>query len=341
MICKGSRIVRASNHYNVKVDSGGMKRKSVLTLMVCTSIFPELFTGNTPVLAFLNPGTLVFLLLGYGLYVLVVREFAVRLRLGVSGLALLGVAYGVVNEAFIAKTLITREPHPLHQFSGYLVLLGFNCAWAAVILLWHAFASVVFPVMLTYLCFPQVQNVPWVKSRHLMILSAVLAVFAIFVFLRAPYNGTTGTLAQLAVGLIAIAACVVLAIWFPGKQPSLDTTCGKAAVLLGLSVLGPTIVFFALAGAKVNAALFFTLYIVVIVLYNRLMIQRGWEQLPAILYFGIGWYAQNAFISCTVSLGNPLNALLMAVVDFSLLMVTWLTVSRRSACSSEIEDWPP
>lgn len=283
----------------------------------------------------------MFLLLGYGLYVLVVREFAVRLRLGISGLALLGVAYGVVNEAFIAKTLITREPHPLHQFSGYLVLLGFNCAWAAVILLWHAFASVVFPVMLTYLCFPRVQNVPWLKSRHLMILSTVLGMFAIFVFLRVPFNGTTGTAVQLGVALAVMAACVVLAIRFPGKQPSLDTSYGKTAVLLGLSVIVPTVVFFAIAGARVNAALFFAVYIVAIVIYNRLMYRNGWEQLPAILYFGIGWYAQNAFISCIVSLGNPVNALITAIVDTSLLIVIWLTVSRCSTRSSEIEDWPP
>jgi hypothetical protein len=63
-----------------------MSIRPALTLLLLTTVVPELLTGSTPLYGFLNPGLLVFPALGYGLAVLLVRELAVRLGLGLGGL---------------------------------------------------------------------------------------------------------------------------------------------------------------------------------------------------------------------------------------------------------------
>ena len=61
---------------------------------------------------FFNPGTFLFLFLGYGVPVLLIREFVVRYNFGLAGTFALGMAYGVFNEGFLAKTMILGTTSP-------------------------------------------------------------------------------------------------------------------------------------------------------------------------------------------------------------------------------------
>ncbi len=52
-----------------------MKTKPLLTLVALTTVLPELFSGSTLLPSFiLRPGLVLFLALGYGVSVLLVRE---------------------------------------------------------------------------------------------------------------------------------------------------------------------------------------------------------------------------------------------------------------------------
>ncbi len=67
----------------------------IIALILFSSVVPELVTGSTPLSGFVRPGTLLFLLVGYGLAVLVIREYALRSRMGLAGLFLAGLAYSL------------------------------------------------------------------------------------------------------------------------------------------------------------------------------------------------------------------------------------------------------
>lgn len=68
------RIIRMTNTR----ESKGSRIWPVATLLVLATVLPELFSGSTPPAGFVNPGVVVFLFFGYGVPVLLVREFAVR-----------------------------------------------------------------------------------------------------------------------------------------------------------------------------------------------------------------------------------------------------------------------
>ncbi len=67
-----------------------MRILPVLTLLLLTTILPELLTGSTPLVSFLNPGLLLFLGLAYGLVILLIRELAVRHDVRLRGLIFFG-----------------------------------------------------------------------------------------------------------------------------------------------------------------------------------------------------------------------------------------------------------
>ncbi|MBU6403024.1 MAG: hypothetical protein KGS61_22100, partial [Verrucomicrobia bacterium] len=132
--------------------------------MALATVLPELFSGSTPLPAFvLNPGLLFLLFLGYGVAVLLVREVAVRCRVGLAGLFVLGLGYSILNEGLLARTLIrqTGLPVPLYDRFGYLG--GISLPWTAGIGTWHACASVWFPILLTHHLFPQFRATPWLR----------------------------------------------------------------------------------------------------------------------------------------------------------------------------------
>ncbi len=117
--------------------------KQVLSLMILSPLLAEVLSSNVSLGAFLNPPNLFLLItLGYGIPVLIIRELAVRRQLGLQGLLLLGVAYGIYNEGFIAKTFLLACNVPLEQFNGYGMLLGIGVPWAILISSWHALFSV-------------------------------------------------------------------------------------------------------------------------------------------------------------------------------------------------------
>ena len=76
---------------------------SIFVLVVLASVLPELLSGSTSPRAFLDPAVFGFCVFAYGLPVLVIRDFALRQQLGLAGLLLLGLAYGIINEALLAK----------------------------------------------------------------------------------------------------------------------------------------------------------------------------------------------------------------------------------------------
>ena len=111
--------------------------KALLTLILIIPFLTELMTYNMPVHIFFNPVTFLLLLVFYGLAVLIIRELSVRWKVGLIGIFIMGLGYGIYNEGIVAKTLFKTTTVPLTGAYGhYPLVLGLNWAFAIAILAW-------------------------------------------------------------------------------------------------------------------------------------------------------------------------------------------------------------
>ena len=122
--------------------------KPVLSLLLLAPFLTELLSGNLPASQFFQPQVYVFLAtVGYGFPILLLREFAVRRRLGLAGLFMLGLVYGIFNEGILARTFYLASNVPIKTFDGYGYVFGVAIPWAITISIWHALHSFVYPIV--------------------------------------------------------------------------------------------------------------------------------------------------------------------------------------------------
>lgn len=306
-----------------------MKSRPALLLVVLATVLPELFSGSTPVAGFLQPGLLLFLTLGYGVAILLIRELAVRSGTSLAGLGCLGLAYSIFNEGLLAKTLIRADHLPVALYDDYGRCLGIMFPWAAGIGVWHACASVVFPILLVHYGFPGVQAQPWLRVRVAVGIGIVLVLLGCAVFLGRSAQAPPGAPAQLAVLLALIAGLLVVGARLTGGLPNESGPETTAPFLLGFSVLFPFWGLGFLAQAHPPVAVYFLALALVVALYRWCLRQRQWLGPPAILFFGLGWYLHNvvqALVFIGLAAHEPRRALLTGLVDAAILLglVRWV-----------------
>lgn len=276
--------------------------KAVLTLMVLSAFLPEVTTGNTPIVTFFKPENFLFLVVfGYGLPVLLIRELAVRARLGTAGIVVLGFAYGSYNEGLLAKTMIDIHHVPMAVYNDYGVIGGVDIPWALTISLYHALGSVLFPILLIHALFPAEAERPWIDARAAAVLGGAVLSLASIWFLSP--NKLPGTPAQLVLFLGVFVAGVAIATRLPRPDITrrIAPPAGVFPVLLGVSV---TIAFMALsllASAKAPLALFIIAWAAIIFAYAWFITSRGWQAPPNLLLFGLGLYMQSVLLAMVLN----------------------------------------
>ncbi|OLC21634.1 MAG: hypothetical protein AUH33_01400 [Chloroflexi bacterium 13_1_40CM_68_21] len=77
---------------------------AALALFVLAPVCGELLSGSTPLRAFVNPFTFLYLSGLYGSGALIVREIVRRRGLGWRNVLLLGAAYGVLEEGLVVTS---------------------------------------------------------------------------------------------------------------------------------------------------------------------------------------------------------------------------------------------
>jgi hypothetical protein len=304
---------------------------AVATLLALTTIIPELFTGSTPAAGFLNPGLLLILFLGYGLAVLLVRELAVRWRCGILGLFFLGLAYSILNEGLFAKTSILTAGLPVPQYDHYGYVLGVSLPWIAGMGTWHAFASVIFPICMTYFLFPQTRDRPWLSTRVALVLVTLLLLLACTAFLGTSQKGVKGTPGQLSVLLLIMCAGILSARRFKGQMHYSPSAAATGPFVLGLSVMLPFWTLAMLASWKVPQPIFYAALAGTLLLYGKILERRRWLDMPSFLFFAMGWYVHNALQAAIIVavLGhNPGRALVAGVLQAFILLLLIREIRR-------------
>jgi len=281
---------------------------AVLTLVILSALLPEVGSGNTPVSGFFSPQSFFFLtIIGYGIPILLIRELAVRRNLGTAGIVVAGFAYAFYNEGLWAKTMVLTSNTPITSYNDYGVILGIAVPWALFIAIWHALASVLFPIIFVNMVFPNERDKPWFDPRLAWVAAIGLLAFAGFVFMQ-PYK-QAGTPIQLGIfeGLIVVGIVVASRMRRPDKPVADSTTW--LAIVLGLSTVIPFLALSAIANAKVWVPLFFVAWWAVVASYSAIVRRSSWQNGPNLMLFGLGFYIQTVFFATLVRVGTVDNAL--------------------------------
>lgn len=220
-----------------------------LVLALIATLVPEVLFGSTPLT---EPGRILATMPIYAGGALVIRELARRRRAGWLAVALLGVAYGIVEEGLALSSFFNPSMFNAGLVGGRLV--GVNRTWTEWTLGYHAVWSIAIPILLTELLFPGRRAEAWLGGVGLAIAGVVYLAGATFLLLITRYaiapDFTPPTVPYVGAGLVAI-GLVGLALGRPAHPAGSEEVPSRAGDapspwLVGLLALVVALAWFGL-----------------------------------------------------------------------------------------------
>ena len=130
----------------------------ILCLVVLSPLVAEYLSGSLPA-AMITILPLMAAMYGSG--AVLIREAAVRGRGGWPVIALLGAAYGVVEEGWVDQSLFNPDFEGLRLLDfGYVAALGTGIPWLIYVIAIHVVWSIATPIALTNCLFPARRSEP-------------------------------------------------------------------------------------------------------------------------------------------------------------------------------------
>jgi hypothetical protein len=159
----------------------------------------------------------------YGSAALLIREMARRSGRGWGTIALLGLAYGLIEEGLIDQSLFNPDYLHLRLLDyGYLPTLGTGLPWLIYVLTIHVVWSICVPIGLVEALFPARRTEKWLGAIGLagfsLLFLAGSAAIASFTYKTAPFMASPGQLSG-----AALAAVAAIAAAFAWPRPRPDT----------------------------------------------------------------------------------------------------------------------
>jgi len=305
--------------------------RPAFTLALITPFCTELLSGSTPPSRFFLPWIFALLVVLYGVPMLIIREIFVHWKLGLPGLCVLGLAYGIYNEGVVAKTLLRSENVPINAFNHYGVF-GINWAWAALIVPWHALNATIFPIAIVTWMFPADRPLAWL-SRTGFVLGSLLSIAIGVLFFLDRSHSTDSP------GYLAFLFAVILVFIFLSRHVSRgDEFLGPGGKPVWYPVLAGVIFYPAfiiglcfLASLKLPAGAIGLGSLLLIGSFYRLIIKYHW--LPASLFvllaFG-NYLAGSLFHLLTSFGGKSLPGIVLAVAMCTTWLLAIIAVLRRN-----------
>jgi hypothetical protein len=322
-------------------------RLAALFLLLAPGPLAEVLSGNVPLLTFLQPLPFLLVTVSYGVPVLLIRELAVARGLNVAGVVLLGLAYGILNEGVLAKTLTQPDGPPLEAFAGYGRIGALQGGWTVFILVWHALHSVLYPILLCRWMFSAAADRRWFatgRARWLLYgLILILAGLYGLYFLN-PLRNDPGTFVLYAA---TTAALVGMALRF-GRTPATVSASAPATRSLTPALLGGGAVLFYVAQfaspTRIPFAVFLAASVAAIALAAVAMLRARWRPVPELLLFGLGDYLAFASFSALVHViagRDALQAAAAGAIFAGLFVGLVRAVMRRPAGRSVAPESTP
>ncbi|HVO69834.1 MAG TPA: hypothetical protein VMT24_07305 [Aggregatilineaceae bacterium] len=214
-----------------------------VALLFLAPIFGELVSAHQSLFGFLNPLAFVLTALPYGFGAIVCRELVIRWGKGWFGLVLLGIAYGIYEEAIVARSIWDPGWAELGALSDYTYWRGFTWTYAEVLLHFHLTISIVSSVVVAELLYPDQRRAPWVSNRQLGLCFLGLALWIPPLWAFNPFVPPVG---GFALAWLAIAALVYATWRLPAQVlPSRRGTATRAIWYGVAAAINMTLVFLA------------------------------------------------------------------------------------------------
>ncbi len=137
----------------------------VVMLVVLAPVMGELLSGSAPPAEYFQPMTFTLLTLLYGMGALVIRETVRRWGGGWLAILLLGFAYGIFEEGIVVHSFFDPTWMDLGLLATYGRWLGINWVWTIALTIFHGVVSILIPIALTEIFFPQYSDTPWLRRR--------------------------------------------------------------------------------------------------------------------------------------------------------------------------------
>lgn len=310
-------------------------RRAALFLLLAAGPLAEVLSQNVPLTTFLSPVPFLLVSASYGVPVLLIRELAVAHKLDDVGIALLGLAYGILNEGVLAKTLTQPGGPPLGEFAGFGQVAALQVGWAIFIVFWHALHSVLYPIVLSRWLFPAAADRRWFASGwarwlHYALLIVLAGLYSLY-FL----NPVRSEVDVFIIYIVATAALVAVALRCR-KFRRAPPASHPAKTSLTPALLGGCMLFFYLfqfwAPSHIPFAAYLAVSLVVIGALTAAMRRARWRPPSDLLLFGIGDYLTFAIFSSAlyvVTGRNPWQAAIAGAIFVTLFLYLVGAVRRK------------
>ena len=216
-------------------------------LFLLAPLVGEFLLGNLPITWLWTLLTLAPL---YGGGALLIRETIRRAGFGWPSMILLGLAYAVVEEAFVTESLFNPNYVGLRLLDyGYIPALGIGSWWTVFVLSLHTIWSTAVPIALIESLAGPARRTPWLGPIGLGV-TALIFIAGCIVTSGFQEPAEYGASAKQLVGSAAVViGLVVLAVVLgrrtrarrPHENPARSTTC--APLTAGVTTLGAGSVF--------------------------------------------------------------------------------------------------
>jgi len=205
-------MFRPPNPAPMARDSRHATRRPLWALVLLSPIIAEMLSGSSAPLEWLNPFVPLLLVWLYGAGVLVVRETAVRWRIGWAGILVLGVAYGIIEEGLAVKSFFDPGWMDLGSLSWYGRWFDTNWVWAVWLSIYHAVVSIAVPIFLVDWIWPETRGRAFTSKRGYIAAVGLLA--SATLFLNVVLTAYRPSMWHLLGGVGAVA----LLVWFARHQ---------------------------------------------------------------------------------------------------------------------------
>lgn len=196
-------------------------RSPVLLILLIAPYFGEGLSGSSPPLTLLLPWNLAYMAALYGCGALLCREITHRFNLGFTGLVMLGVAYGVWEEALVDRFWFFPKFWEDSDIGTYSVFWHTNVLLATHLTVFHTAISISASVLVVEWLRPRSRHVAWTSRRGLIVAAVVLALTPV-IYGEFDQRPPTPVLVA-AAGLVIL---VVVAAFAVGRWPR-TTRCAE------------------------------------------------------------------------------------------------------------------
>ncbi len=161
---------------------------SAWMLFVLSPVLAELLSGSSPPKEFFNPIALFIQLFSYGSAAVLLREFAIRMKLTGWGRILIAFSMGFYIEGFVCKSYFSSQWADFNFPIGYGRFFGLNIPWIISLEIYHAFASFLVPWLIVEFLLPKARNTRGLSNVAVIMHIIIVTAIGLFGLLVMPMN---------------------------------------------------------------------------------------------------------------------------------------------------------